>query len=178
MLDQWNIAFPNSEPVAHLMRKRFADRWVRFHSLPESKRYPESEDEFGILIDRHHAVLNSLVRAGSKVILITTEFSRVGGEPPPPKLMPNANLWRTFAMEEFAWHVYAQEISLNFAMLDPIIRTVAIDAVGEVMLIDPECRWIYHPYDGGMDLILEAPAARDELKMKFAEWLSRLPSGL
>ena len=41
----WQQHFGSCAPVAHLLRDRFGDRWVRFHSLEESKRYPETEDE-------------------------------------------------------------------------------------------------------------------------------------
>ena len=44
-------------PVAYELRDRHADRWVRFHSLPQSKRYAETEDEYEIILDRHHQVL-------------------------------------------------------------------------------------------------------------------------
>jgi hypothetical protein len=36
------------------------DRWVRFHSLPESKRYPDSQAEYAIELDRHYTVLSEL----------------------------------------------------------------------------------------------------------------------
>jgi len=46
------------------------------------------------------------------------------------------------------------------------------------MVVDSGCRWIYHPYDGGMDLILGTTEQRDQLKAEFSDWLSALPSGL
>ncbi len=38
MLGNWNMQFPDCEPVAHLLREAFPSRWVRFHGLPGSKR--------------------------------------------------------------------------------------------------------------------------------------------
>ncbi|WP_420877217.1 DUF3885 domain-containing protein [Streptomyces mutomycini] len=47
-------------PEGLQMRHVHPDRWVRFHSLPGAKRYPESDGEYAIMLDRHHTVLNEL----------------------------------------------------------------------------------------------------------------------
>ncbi len=36
----WQARRPSGPPVAHTFRSTYADHWVRFHSLPGSKRYP------------------------------------------------------------------------------------------------------------------------------------------
>lgn len=36
------------------------DQWVRFHSLPRSKRYADTLSEYQILLDRHNTVLSEL----------------------------------------------------------------------------------------------------------------------
>ncbi len=41
----WNARWPGLEPIAHGLRWR-SDRWVRFHSLPGSKRYADDEGEY------------------------------------------------------------------------------------------------------------------------------------
>lgn len=45
MLTDWDSWLPGCEPIGHHLRRAFAERWVRFHSLPGSKRYPESDAE-------------------------------------------------------------------------------------------------------------------------------------
>ncbi len=42
----------------------------------------------------------------------------------------------------------------------------------------PDLRWLYHPYDGGADVIAPSSVERDKLKSKFAAWLSDHPQGL
>lgn len=37
------------DPIAYELRVRHIDRWVHFHSLPRSKRYAETEDEYEII---------------------------------------------------------------------------------------------------------------------------------
>lgn len=56
----WNILSPNCPPVAFLLKNNLRDKWVRFHNLPESKRYPESPNEYKIILDRNSSVLNYL----------------------------------------------------------------------------------------------------------------------
>src|SRR4051812_30619921 len=121
MLVQWQSRFPDCEPVAHLLRASFPDRWVRFHSLPGSKRYPEDEGEYAIVLSRHDRILGELLGSGRNVVLLTTEYSGshepVRLQPELLKLVLDAVPWRGVPMHEldaeFAeptyWHVFASE---------------------------------------------------------------------
>ncbi|MEU8403165.1 hypothetical protein AB0C28_49000 [Nonomuraea sp. NPDC048892] len=42
----------------------------------------------------------------------------------------------------------------------------------------PDLRRLYHPYDGGADVILTNTQERDTLKAAHTDWLSKHPSGL
>ena len=75
------------------------------------------------------------------------------------------------------WHVFASERKWQLGALDPIVRLIADDGLANVMVVSPDCRWLLHPYDGGMDVIAES-AARDRLKMRHEEWLSARTDGL
>lgn len=191
MLDNWDREFPNCPPVGFLLRDAFRSRWVRFHSLPESKRYPEDEAEYQILLERHNAILSELVRQSLRVVLVTTGYS----ESPEPgrrdaaveELNPSARLWRTIPMHTAApnyfdaptyWHLFAGEWEWRPGSFDPLIRLVAADTVADVLIVEPECRWVLHPYDGGMDVIAETPAQRARLGSAYKDWLSIHPSGL
>jgi hypothetical protein len=191
MLDNWDRAFPDCPPVGFLLRDAFRSRWVRFHSLPESKRYPEDEAEYQILLERHNTVLGELVGQSPRVVLVTTGYS----ETPEPvrtyaeleELDPDAKPWRTIVMHTAApdyydapayWHLFASECEWRPGLFDPLIRLVATDAVADVLIVEPECRWVLHPYDGGMDVIAESPAVRARLRSAHKDWLSIHPSGL
>jgi hypothetical protein len=50
--------------------------------------------------------------------------------------------------------------------------------VNNVLVVATDCRWVLHPYDGGMDVILESPGARDALRARFRDWLSKHSEGL
>src|SRR5690242_14685149 len=75
----WNGAFPNIPPIAYRLRTLLGDRWVRFHRLPESKRYADSESEQQTILLRHNQILDELAERPN-LFLITTAF--VGNEKP------------------------------------------------------------------------------------------------
>jgi hypothetical protein len=179
----WDHWFPNCEPVSHHLPLAFPDRWVRFHSLPSSKRYSENEAELATVLERHNRVLGELARPGQTVNLLTTGWSDtsepVRPEPELSELDPLALPWRTIAMhqgpdnfpEPSYWHVYESSHRWLPGTFDAIVRLIAIDALANVMIVAPDCRWLLHPYDGGMDVIAESSAARDRLKDRFPDWL-------
>jgi hypothetical protein len=191
MLNQWQHKFPGCEPVSYRLRSEFPSRWVRFHSLPESKRYPEDEQEFLTLLSRHNRVLRELIDWYPHCVLLTTGYS---DSPDPVRsydvynsLDPTARPWRTLAMHELEgddlespnfWHVFSSEWGWKVGQFDAILRLVAVDEIANVMIVASDCSWLLHPYDGGMDVILESTAARDRLKALFTHWLSSHPFGL
>jgi hypothetical protein len=50
----WERHWPGSPTEADLLKARYTDRWVRFHSLPESKRYADTEAVYDRLRAAHH----------------------------------------------------------------------------------------------------------------------------
>jgi hypothetical protein len=163
---------------------------VRFHRLPGSKRYPEDDAEYAEVLARHNAILGELARPGAPVVLVTTGYS---ASPVPPSsspevaaVDPGAAPWRTVAMhrveegfdEPSYWHLFASAWEWWPGAFDPLVRLVADDAVANVLVVAPDCRWVLHPYDGGMDVIAEPPEARRLLRAKYAAWLSARADGL
>ena len=95
----WRERHPSGPPVAHTFRTRYADRWVRFHSLPDSKRYPESEDEYAIVLDRYNTILDELF-ADTDVFVVTMDWSNTptgpAGYPTPRQMLhPDGIRWWT-----------------------------------------------------------------------------------
>lgn len=191
MLDNWDREFPDCPPIGYLLRDAMPLRWVRFHSLPESKRYPENEAEYQILLERHNTILGELVGQSPRVVLVTTGYSEtpesVRTYAELEQLDPDSKPWRTIPMHSAApddfdapayWHLFASEWEWCPRLFDPLIRLVATDAVANVMIVERECRWTLHPYDGGMDVIAETPAQRASLRSAHKDWLSKHPSGL
>ncbi len=76
------------------------------------------------------------------------------------------------------WHVFASSCEWQPGLFDPILRLVADDVLANVIFVNPDCRWLLHPYDGGIDVIAESSSARDRIKARHADWLSLRADGL
>ena len=182
-IDQlWDEQWPTTPPVGHLLRNQERERWVRFHTLPESKRYPDTEDEYEIVLSRHHALLAALGLRGP-CFVVTTVFADESLPPPHPAEvpLPRAVHWCTLPPsygEDMEMAIYASESRHPSAELDRLIRGVVDEEVWQLIIVPPSGRWLYHPYDGGADVIAETKAARDGLQGRFADWLSPYPGGL
>lgn len=189
-LSCWEARFPNCEPVGHLLRTALPDRWVRFHSLPASKRFPEEDAEYATVLNRHNCILGELAGPKHAVVLLSTGYSEsmdpVRTDSALEFLDPTATPWRSLPMHVLEpgfgtlsyWHIFASSWKWHPGLFDPIVRLVADDVLANIMIVEASCRWLLHPYDGGMDVIAESAAARDRLRLDYADWLSIRPDGL
>jgi hypothetical protein len=154
---------------------------VRFHSLPESKRYAESEAEYAVILERYNAVLDELF-AGKDVYVVTPLWT---SEPEAPPFPPDAGYWQSLLVEddpdpEFRTycHLFAVRRAWRHGCIDDLLRGVADDKVGGILVTDTGMCRIHHPYDGGADVLLATPQERDQMRDRYTDWLSSSPSGL
>lgn len=183
----WQSEYPTCPAIPHLLRDALPERWVRFHSLPESKRYADNEAEYQIILRRHNAVLDYLATQDTPLLLISTKFgdtkvpTRV--DSPLATLDPEAHCVWTFradpdGVEEYYRYLFMSEWKWKPGIFDPILRLVADWTIVDTMIVCPSLNWIFHPYDGGGDFILPDRVSRDELKSRYSDWLSSHPRGL
>ena len=59
-----------------------------------------------------------------------------------------------------------------------MLELVASDTVANVLFVSPRQQCVYHPYDGGGDVLLPSPTARDAMRARYTEWLPGNPAGL
>jgi hypothetical protein len=181
----WEARWPQCRPLGYELRG-MRDRWVRFHSLSGSKRYAESDDEYEVVLGRNHSVLSDLgdryQEEGEHILVVTYSWSS-SPEPEPQGAadLAKSQHWMSLQVdsdEEDNWtHLSVSASAWRNQELDPLLRRVADDE--ERALIMPiDLRWLFAPYDGGMDVIVATTAGRDELRSAHAGWLSALPSGL
>ncbi|MFI9587218.1 hypothetical protein ACIHCQ_36620 [Streptomyces sp. NPDC052236] len=174
-------------PLGHLLRTAHPDRWVRFHSLPESKRYAATEEEYATLLGRQHTLLADL-GAPQDLMAITCEWSEDpsprGREPDLERVAPGDH-WRTVLEDETEvpefrtyTHLYLGTLTNLPATLDPLLRKVADFETAGVILAPRGLGWLVHPYDGGVDVVTATPAERDALRARHPDWLSQHPGGL
>lgn len=171
----------------------------RFHSLPDSKRYAETDSERTEILARHHAVLQALgADAHTSVLCIVARWSSTGeaadeddrldraqpdawpwitwdgvpeDEPPSPSLLASID-----GPYERWCHLFVNEGPRS--ALDELFGLVADDRCSGVMILPLDLSWIYHPYDGGGDVIAHSSTQRDALREQFVDWLSAHPLGL
>jgi hypothetical protein len=186
----WTQTFGDALPLADTFRDLHAARWVRFHSLPKSKRYPETEAEYAIVLHRHNLVVSELAHEGAILQLITTNWSAHSEPNGPPaeiaELGISTKLWRSVGMHNPAdatedarfLHLYASSIPWKANCIDSVFRLAADDRIFNLMLLDTGSSWMVHPYDGGIDVILRSKHERDALARKYKSWLSPREDGL
>lgn len=75
-------------------------------------------------------------------------------------------------------HVFQTVIAWKRNAIDGVLRLVADDRMSNTMLFDPASSWVFHPYDGGMDVICETVNERDRLMCKYDSWCSHRENGL
>ncbi|WP_405087873.1 hypothetical protein [Microbispora sp. NBC_01389] len=185
----WDRQWPECPPFAYWLRGHYPDRWVRFHSLPESKRYPDNEAEYAIVLGRHYTVLSDL-DPGPDLLVITAEWTDTPATTPQQwprrsEVAPAAQHWQTLIEEpdedpDFRSYtqLYTETRPWQPGIIDTLLRAVADDEIRGVILGPSDLRWLYHPYDGGADVILPTRAERDALKERHRAWLSDHPAGL
>jgi hypothetical protein len=186
--DFWQEQFPNTLPMADNLKELWVDRWVRFHSLPESKRYAQTPEEQAIILERHNTVIEDLNVSRSSLFLVTSQWTATS-KPDVNReelntLDPNAVLWKTLPLHELAHdddlmflHLFVSSWEWRKGVIDSILALVADDKLGNSMIISIVDQWLYHPYDGGADVILKSTSDRDKLKQKYFMWLSKHPLG-
>jgi hypothetical protein len=166
----WNEHFPESAPVGYLLRQIYPERWLRIHSLPESKRYADTAEEYVELLRRHNEVATDVLGAGSQCYLIEgfwVESDEGGGG------------WvLTVEGEELPLRLEVTETTWDYGRFDALLREVADWTRANVVFASRESGRIYAPYDGGADLICRDEQERHKFKGAYRAWLSRHPAGL
>ncbi|MDF1837888.1 MAG: hypothetical protein P1V35_08470 [Planctomycetota bacterium] len=182
--EEWMVQFGHVAPLGYVCRVEFLDRWLRIHSLPESKRYPDNEGEMGELLLRHNEVATHVLGLHGECIMVTGRGVLSPGvieSAPWPdhsqsmERMPGLGYQ---ADEDCLIEFHGKRFIWEPGKFDSLIRDVAEESDGNILFFSPSMGTIYCPYDGGADLILAHPELVPPLKERWASWLSALESGL
>lgn len=188
----WNSTYPDTIPISHYFKLDYADRWFRIHSLPESKRYAEDEQEWEILLDRQNKIITELLGNNSSVLLVTGESFLEGFTELHPLeeaksiagitfvLLDSIDLHKLSPEQYEPGQIYRPMFSKLIWQqnkFDNLLKEIATDELRAFFIsIDKEC--IVAPYDGGIDIILKDEETKNIYKIKYKEWLSTTQSGL
>jgi hypothetical protein len=185
----WTIAYPKTIPISHSFKHDHSDRWFRIHSLPESKRYAESDEEWSILLTRQNEIINDLFSDNEKVCLVTGEYNRcertifITDEVYNPYnfvLLDKIAMFEInpdeYDKEDFYRPAFA-ETTWTLNSHDNLLKAIANDKT-RAFFVSFDKNILVAPYDGGVDFILKDNHMRDNFKEKYKLWLSEREDGL
>ena len=188
----WTLIYPDAVQIPHLFKQIFSDRSFRIHSLPQSKRYPDNEKDWEILLSRQNEIVTDLLGLDTNVMLVAGEYN--WGK--------NRKIHITTEEEVFKEYSFTQLDSIDLFKLnseeydndeiyrnafaettwkpkkhDNLLREIAIDNI-KAFFVNFEKKILIAPYDGGIDFILKDSLTRDFYKNKYQQWLSEHKDGL
>lgn len=188
----WNLNYPETVPISHLFKNDYSERWFRIHSLPESKRYAENEEDWETLISRQNEIMTDLFGLDTPILIVTGEYN--WGDNRPIHVTDEEEIFKPFSF------VRLDNIQLNkidaeqydepdiyrpaFAQTiwktnyhDKLLREIANDNT-RAFLISFDKNVIVAPYDGGVDFVLKDSSTKENYKNKYRQWLSEREDGL
>jgi hypothetical protein len=188
----WTSTYPETLPIPHFFKQDCPDRWFRIHSLPQSKRYADTDEEWNILLMRHNDIITDILGDNAKALLLTGDYNY--DEPNEAHITEQEPGFLSFSFQrlddidlfELSPEHYdkGQVYRPAFAETiwkphhhDNLLRDIADDKI-RASFISPDRRAITAPYDGGIDFVLKDREARDFYKDKYKDWLSDREDGL
>ncbi|WP_114790431.1 hypothetical protein U0035_14230 [Niabella yanshanensis] len=188
----WALHYRDTVPISHLFKHSYADRWFRIHSLPESKRYAENEEEWEILLSRQNEIITDLFGPDTPILIVTGEYC--WDESKSIHITEEEEIFKPFSFilldnielnkvgkEQYNEHnfyrpAFASAIwKRNYH--DGLLREIANDNT-RAFFVSFDKNVIVAPYDGGIDFILKDILTKEKYKNKFVKWLSEHESGL
>ena len=161
--------------------------------MPDSKRYPENEDEWGIILARQNSLVSDVLGDGCKILLVTGEyiFPEEYETLDPMEDAPSIKDLSFELLDDIDLHqLWPEEYEKGMFLrtwfcasiwspgkFDALLRDIAEDSV-RIFFVSVEEDALIQPYDGGVDLILKDQATRDQYKSKYRDWLSQRDDGL
>jgi hypothetical protein len=188
----WTLKYPDTIPISYLFRDDYSDRWFRIHSLPESKRYAENEEEWEILLTRQNEIITDLLGHNTALLIVTGEYN--SGNHTTIHITDDEDVFKAYSFirlddinlsklnpEEYdEIDIYRPAFAETVWVPkkhDPLLREIAKDAV-RAFFVSFDKNIIIAPYDGGVDFILKNTETRDKYKIKYRDWLSDRDDGL
>lgn len=184
---RWREQWPGRPPLAPgkpTALEAYDERWVRFHSLPESKQWADTHDERLEILYRHSTALRELVEqyGCTELIVIVQDYNTndlFGGWT--KKHLPGSWPWTSWRDPEddegdpFAYYYWVAPMK-SIGELNELFLLVA-ENTGNAMITDCQMKWLYIPYDGGADVYLPSSTERDEFRDRHPEWRPQVGPG-
>lgn len=178
----WSKQFQEHFPVFPLLKNMKSRHWLRFHLFDDSRRRPANEGEMNECLNRYMTVLHELQDDSEHLFVIAPEYSE-SPKPSQPKgevvsILPDLTPWISMSDHdedddyELYWHFHVAETNSESERIVKLFRLVAEDELRNLLVISPRSEFVFHPYDGGMDVFLSDLEALSRLEEKFSHWLA------
>jgi hypothetical protein len=181
----WRSFHPSGPPIAHILRDLPEEHWIRFHSLPLSKRYAETPEERQIVLERANTLASRVLGEGSGCWLVQADpnFGDATDDSGPYCSITKLDLGFQFehrdVEDECTYRIYSKQVTWISGAFDELISHRAEDLLPvPTMWVSPDNGAAFAPYDGGSDLFLATAHEAAKLKRDFTGWLSAHPRGL
>lgn len=180
--EEWRSAFGPALPAGFLCRAALHEFWLRIHSLPQSKRYPESDQEYAEILHRQNTVAEFVLGNGSECVLFFTRFGdaktfSLEGIPLQEQIPQHVMSFHDEEGED-EFQFFALRVIWQREKFNDLIVSCANDQTGPIMFANTTSQSIYAPYDGGADLFFSTAKDVSMAHDRFANWLSSHPDGL
>ena len=184
----WEGKFPESYPIGSEMKNIFKERWFRIHSLPNSKRYAETDEDYQIIFDKQNKIIEDVLGEDEEIILLIglsdhdlsnenykeisefNEFEKVD-RLELHKIIPTAD------EDEIFVDILMKATTWKSNKRNDILKAIADDEI-RMMFVSFNKNRIVIPYDGGIDIVLESKDVKNFFKEKYSNWLSNHSEGL
>lgn len=189
----WSRHYPDVEPVGYELRRAGVRNWVRFHSLPGSRRYPDTEAEWDVLLARQNELAAAVLGENRDCWLVQShwepdpEFPDIALQDGNDPFRATAEYGLSSALVtlrepgtefERRWEAFAGLTAWASGRFDGLLRDIADEQAGPTLWCSSESGAVFAPYDGGVDLFLPDKSRVRELKAKHSAWHSAHPAGL
>lgn len=181
----WRQHFAEIPPIGFVLREYLRERWVRFHSLPGSKRYADNAAERRTILARANTLADEIFAAGEGCWLVASpaQMKNSAWDPWPLgtdwHLDPVSRSDEPHVLdEEYEWCTYAGRCVWQHGHFDRLISRIADDEVRAAILVSQRSGAVFAPYDGGVDIIMPTAEAAGDLGRKHREWRPDNSEGL
>jgi hypothetical protein len=182
----WTSKYSETVPISHYFKDDYNNKWFRIHSLPESKRFANTDEEWTILLTRQNQIITDLLGQNTNILIVTGEYN--WGErqtfiteeeevfkPYVFKRLDNIDLFELTPDDYDKGEIYRPAFAETIWVQnkhDKLLREISVDKV-RAFFISIEKNVLIAPYDGGVDFILKDSETRNTYKLKYKDWLSK-----
>ena len=179
----WALHRRGFNPIGYDLRGTGAPNWVRFHSLPESKRYADTAEERAILLERNRT-LAAVVLGDGPCWIVQSHWPDATPRDAREAFRAARDLGLEYAFDflpsvaDGIWSAHAGLTTWSASASDDLILSIADDRAAPTVWMSAVNGAVFAPYDGGVDLFLASAEEVARLKATYADWLSDHPEGL